>query len=353
MSYSTPFRREDDVVRQKRETDSSLVDRARKAAEQLPAPRPEDDTVVAERRRHDEKTSAAPPVLELLLYHEEERAAARAAGDQRLAAKALVGVVGDLDVLLDGAEEHLRRSGRGRSRQRVRDAVPRLVAISAISALPFEAVGEFLGLPPDRVSAVVDALAGHGGLTPAQRLRALEQITWLRQRLRQVLATEDQSLLDRLVAFVSRFVLLGAVALASAASGAFAVGESALKEAVKTGVVVLVAAALQVGADHVLAGRTGSGKRAAAGEAHAALLAELSTASRLWEPPAYDGEAVVVRTRLAVRACAVRVASIPLEWPDKWFYWDLLDDLAAALEEDAPDGLLVVARRITALSPPA
>lgn len=352
MSYSTPYRREDGSYRKKRKEEISLVAQARQAAERLPTP-PRDDTVVSRPQREEKQTAAAPPVLELLLYHEEERAAARASGDLRLASSALVGVVRDLDVLLDSAEDYLRQTGRGRSRQRVREAMPHLVAISAISALPLAEVGEFLDLPPDRVEAVLASLARHGGIDPAQRQRALEQIRWLRGQLQQVVVTEDHSLLDRLLAFVSKFVLLGMVALASAASGALAVGESALKEVVKTGVVALVAAALQMGIDRVLTERTKQSRHSAAREAHAALLAELSTASALWEAPAYDGEHAVIRTRLAVRMCAVRVGSIPLEWQDKWHYWDLLDDLNSALNEETPDGLRVQLRRITALSPPA
>ncbi|MEU7478219.1 hypothetical protein AB0A63_19700 [Lentzea sp. NPDC042327] len=353
MSYSTPFRRDDGFHREKRQEDTSVVAQARQAAEQLPAP-PADDRVAARPlRQKEEPAAAAPPVLELLLHHEEERAAARASGDLRLAATALVGVVQDLDVLLDSVEDHLRQTSRRRSRQRVREAMPHLVAISAISALPWAEVGEFLDLPPDRVAAVLDSLARHGGISPAQRQRALEQIRWLRGQLRQVVATRDHSLLDRLLAFVSKFVLLGFVVLASAASGAFAVSESVLKEVVKTGVVALVAAALQMSVDHVLGKRTRQGRHSAARDEHAALVSELSAAESLWEAPAYDGEHAVVRTRVAVRMCAVRVASIPLEWREKWRYWDLLDELTAALAEDTPDRLRVGLRRITALSPPA
>ncbi|MCG8926984.1 hypothetical protein [Lentzea sp. CC55] len=354
MSYSTPFRREDDFYRKKRKEDASVVAQARQAAEQLPTPPPKDDTVVSRPQRQEEQTAAAaPPVLELLLHHEEERAAARSSGDLRLATSALVGVVRDLDVLLDGVERYLRQTGRGRARQRVRDAMPHLVAISAVAALPLAEVGEFLDLPPDRVEAVLTSLARHGGISPAQRQKALEQIRWLRGQLQQVMVTEDHSLLDRLLAFVSKFVLLGIIALASAASGAFAVGESVVKEVIKTGVIALVAAALQMGADRVLTEHTKQSRHSAAREAHAALLAELSTASALWEAPAYDGEHVVIRMRLAVRMCAVRVASIPLKWQDKWRYWDLLDELAAALNKDTPDGFRVQLRKITTLSPPA
>ncbi|WP_158852934.1 hypothetical protein [Saccharothrix deserti] len=168
MSYSTPFRHEDGFYRKKRKEDTSLVAQARQAAEQLPTP-PKDDTVVSRPQRQEEQTAAAaPPVLELLLYHEEERAA-RASGDLRLASSALVGVVRDLDVLPDSAEDYLRQTGRGRSRQRVREAMPHLVAISAIAALPLAEVGEFLDLPPDRVDAVLASLARHGGFGRVRR----------------------------------------------------------------------------------------------------------------------------------------------------------------------------------------
>ncbi|MET9224590.1 hypothetical protein [Lentzea sp. NPDC003310] len=352
MSYSTPFRREDGASRRTRKADSSSVAEARAAAEQLTPP-PEADVVVTPAQRREENLAAgAPPVLELLLYHEEERAAARASGDVRLAASALAGVVRDLDELLDSAESHLRQTGRRRSRQLVKEAMPDLVAISAIAALPLAEIGEFLDLPPDRVDAVLASLKRHGGITTAQRHQALQQVTWLRGQLRQVEAAQDHSLLDRLLAFVSKFVLLATVALASAAAGAFAVGESALKEVVKTAVIALVAAALQMGADRLVAGRTEQSQRDTAQRAHDALLSELSAASALWQPPAYDGEHVVIRTRLAVRVCAVRVASIPLEWRDKWRYWDLLDDLGATLGEKEDDGFQVQLRRLAALRPP-
>ncbi|GAA2693154.1 MULTISPECIES: hypothetical protein [Actinosynnema] len=352
MSFSTPFRR-DDGRQRKRQDETAVVAQARQSAEQLAAHHEDDGAVVARPQRQQEQTSAAvPPVLELLLYHEEGRAAARARGDVQLASSALVEVVRDLDVLLDSAEDYVRRTGRGRSRRRVREAMPHLVAVSAITALPWAEVGEFLDLPPERVEGVLASLARHGSIDPPQRQRALEQITWLREQLRQVVVTKDHSLLDRLLALLSRFVLLGVVALASAASGAFAVGESVLKEVVKTGVVALVAAALQVGADHVRARGTERGRRDTAREAHTALLAELPAASGLWEVPAYEGEHTVIRTRLAVRMCAVRVASIPLDWQDKWPYWDLLDDLTAALSESTPDRFRVQLRRLTALTPP-
>ncbi|MEU4744265.1 hypothetical protein AB0G02_27900 [Actinosynnema sp. NPDC023658] len=334
--------------------DVSVVADARRAAEQLPVPPARPDVVGAHREHEDDdKAAAAPPVLELLLYHEEERAAARASGDVRLANRALVDVVRDLDVLLDSTEEHLRQTGDRRSRQRVRDAVPRLVAISAVAVMPLAVVAGFLDLPPDRVDAVVASLARHGDLDPAGRRRALQQVQWLRNSLRQVEVTEDHSLLDRVLAFVSKFALLGFVALASAAAGAFSVGESVVKEVVKTAVIALVAAALQASADHVRARRDGQTRRAAAQAAHAALLADLAVADSLWAEPAYEGEHAVTRVRLAVRACAARITSVPLDWPDKWQYWDLLDDVAAALDRATPAELRSQVRRLRAFGPPA
>lgn len=354
MSYYEPFRNAHGSSRGTRKFDDSLVAEAREAAEQLIASREDDDdTVITHPQRKEEKlAAAAPPVLELLLYHEEERAAARASGNAQLASNALVGVVRDLNVLLDSAESYLRQTGRRRSRQLVREAMPNLVAISAIAALPLTEIGEFLDLPPDRVKSVLASLNRHGGITAAQRHQALQQIRWLRGQLEQVHAAQDHSLLDRLLAFVSKFVLLGTVVLASAASGAFAVGESVIKEVIKTAVVALVAATLQMGTDRLLAERTGQSKRDTAQRAHDELLSELSAADALWKQPAYDGEHAVIRTRLAVRMCAVRVASIPLEWPEKWQYWDLLDDLTSSLGEQKPDGFQVQLRRIAALRPP-
>jgi hypothetical protein len=351
--YSAPFRREDDSSRKKRKEQTSLVAQARQAAEQIPAP-PEDKVVVSRPQRQEQRTSATvPPVLEVLLYHEDQRAAARAAKDTQLANRALVDVAGDLNVLLDSAESYLRQTAQGSSRKRIRNAMPHLVAMRTISALPLVEVAEFLDLPADRVGAALASLARYGGIHPAERQQALEQIQWLRGQLQQAVVTKDHSLLDRLLAFVSKFVLLGIVALASAAAGAIAVGESVLKEVIKTAVIALVAAALQMGTDHMLAQRTKQSQSSAARKAHDALLLELSTASALWEEPAYEGEHAIIRIKLAVRMCVVRVASIPLEWRDKWHYWDLLDQITAALGEDTPHSLWAQQRRITALSPPA
>ncbi|MFT7839218.1 hypothetical protein Q5530_24000 [Saccharothrix sp. BKS2] len=297
----------------------------------------------------DQTSAAAPPVLDLLLHHEEERASARAAGNSALADSALVNVVRDLDTLLDSTENHLRRAGRGLSRAQVRRVAPQL---AAMSALPLDDVAEFFGLPPHRVQDVLADLAQRGSLDPDVRARGLLQVQVLRDALHQVVVTRDHSLLDRLLAFVSRFVLLGVVALASAASGALAVDESVVKEVVKTAVVALVAAALQLGAEQVRSRRAEDARRVTARDAHEALLTELAIAGTLWQPPAYEGEHGVLRIRLAVRACVVRVATIPLDWPEKWVYWDVLDDVNAALHAPSPDGLALQLRRLTALPPP-
>ncbi|NKE60578.1 hypothetical protein FXN61_28840 [Lentzea sp. PSKA42] len=291
MSYSTPFGRGEGFYRRKQKDDDiSIVSDARRAAERLPPARPDDEVVAQPQRQDDEAAATAPPVLELLLYHEEERAAARASGDVRLANSALVDVVRDLDVLLDSTESYLSQADGARSRQLVRDAVPHLVAISAVAAMPLTEVAEFLDLPPDRVETVLHALARHGDVDPDERQHALEQLQWLRGQLRQVEITNDHSLLDRVLAFVSKFVLLGFITLTSAAAGAFTVGESVVKEVIKTAVIALVAAALQMSADHVRIQRDKSTQRSLAREAHAALLSDLSIAGILWEEPAYEGE---------------------------------------------------------------
>lgn len=352
MSYSTPFSRDDDS-RRRRQVDQSLVAKARLEAGRLPAPPPLPDHVTHQQVRQDQQVAAAsPPVLELLAYHEEERAAARAAGNVKLADRALIEVVHDLDVLLDSTEGYLSQKPARRARQRVRDAVPHLVAIDAVSAMPLREVAGFLGLPPDRVDAVIASLARHGGIDDADRKRALEQIRWLRDQLQQVEITRDHSLLDRVLRFVSRFVILGFITLTAAAAGAFSVSESVVKEVVKTAVIMLVGAALQLGADQVRVRRDQQDERDAAREAHAALLSDLAGASTLWQEPAFEGDHAVTRLRLATRMCAARVASIPLEWQDKWQYWDLLDEIAAALATDTPHVLAILMRQLKALTPP-
>ncbi|MGH3769618.1 MAG: hypothetical protein ACRDTX_31480 [Pseudonocardiaceae bacterium] len=358
MSYSVPGPgREDGFFRRKRKEDEiSVVAQARQLAEQLSAQPPRKDTEIVNPRpaRHEEPSAAiGPPVLDRLLKHEQTRSAARAAGDTQLADRALAQVVGELDELLDSAASYLRQTGRGRSRQRVQEALPQLVAMSGVAALPLGEVAEFLNLPRVQVEHVLSTLARSGGISPAERHQALQQVEWLRGQLQQVGATKNHSLLDRLLEFIAKFAVLGVIALASAASGAFAVGDSVLKEVIKTAVVALVAAALQLAVNHALDQRTKRDPCAVACTAHAALLADLPQAHALWGKPVYEGEHVVIRIRLAIRCCAARIASIPLDWPDKRRYWDLLDAITNALNEDSPAELDSLLRKITALSPPA
>jgi hypothetical protein len=349
MTHSRPFRRDDRSERERRAW-AEIITAARLAAEELPVPGLLPAVPVVPEQNGDRTSTAAPPVLELLLYHEEERAAARAAGNSTLADSALFNVVRDLDTLLDATEEHLRRAARGLSRAQVRRVMPHL---AAMSALPLDDVAEFLGLPSQRVQDVLVELARQGRVDPDVRAQALLQVQALREKLHQVIVAKDHSLLDRVLAFASRFVLLGVVALASAASGALAVDESVVKEVVKTAVVALVAAALQLGVEHVRSHRAEEARRATARDAHHALLTDLATAGTLWQPPVYEAEHGVLRIRLAVRACVVRVATIPLGWSDKWTYWDILDDVNAALHAPDPGGLASQVRRLSALAPPA
>ncbi|WP_236794522.1 hypothetical protein [Amycolatopsis sp. GM8] len=351
MSYTAPGP-EDPFFRMRRKKEDNLVAQARQAADELAAKQdvPDTATVSSYPARSEEHVAAAgPPVLDRLREHEDARTAARTAGDTELADRALRQVVGDLDELLDTAADHLRQSGKGLSRQRVRTAAPQLLAMSGVAALPLGEVAGFLDLPREQVEDVLAALRRHGGITPADRHQALQQVEWLRGQLRQVELTRDQSLLDRLLAFVSKFTVLVVVAVASAAAGAVAAGESVLKEIIKAGVVMLVAAALQGAADRVREGRPGTDAR----EAHAALLADLPQAHALWERPSYQGEHTVLRIRLGIRCCAARIATISLEWQDKQAYWALLDATVEALRADSPAELAPLPSRLSALRPPA
>lgn len=359
MSYSVPGPERDYRLfrRKQKEDETSVVAQARQTAEQLSTRPPRNDTEVVRsspaRMDEDERRGAlGPPVLARLLQYEEARSTARATGDSQFADRALVQVVGLLDELLDGAAGYLRQTGRGASRVRVKQAVPQLVAMSGVAALPLDEVAGFLGLPRERVREVLDELARYGGITPVERYQALQQVEWLRRQLRQVEITKDHTLLDRVLAFVSKFVLLGVVALASAASGAFAVGDSVVKEVIKTAVIALAAAALQLAADHVSDRRAQRDPHVVAREAHAALLAELPQAHALWGEPAYDGEHTVIRIKIEIRCCIARVASVPLHWPDKRRYWNLLDEIGTALTTDSPAELAALLGKLRALQPP-
>lgn len=347
MSYSVPGpSRDDRFLRIERDREQRLVEQARQA---LPKPPGEDREMVASApaRPAEKRTKVDPPVLDQLLRHEEARAAAREAGDRRLAANALAQVTGDLDALLVQVRDHLRQSGRGRSRQVVREAAPRLTAMSGVAALPLGEVADLLDVPRQRVEGVLDTIARHGGMTPAERHDALEQVDWLRAQVSQVRVAEDHSRLDRLLRFLPNFLAAALAALAAAAAGAWVVGESVVKEVVKTAVIALVAAGVKVVTDRL----RGTRDPGDADDAHAALLADLHDVRS--PEPAYTGEHAILRLKLEVHCCTAKIASIPVDWPDKHAYWSLLTEIVEAAKSDRVADLRVLRRKLQALRPPA
>ncbi|GAA4550961.1 hypothetical protein [Amycolatopsis samaneae] len=334
---------------------TSAVEQARQQAERLfgqhgKPPRESEAGSSRLPRPEDTVSSEGLPPLDRLFEHEQARAAARAARDSRLASRALREVAVDLNNLLDLSEEQLRLSARGRARQTVKEAMPQLVARSSLAALPFGEVADLLGLPPGKADEVVDALTRRGGLSPGERYDALKGIEWLREQLRQAKVTEDQSLLDRLVRFIVKIAVLVGVAVGAASLGAFAVEDWAVKGVVKAGIIALVAVALQRVADGVR--DRGRGPYAAARAAHDALLDELTAAQALSGPPAYAGEPVVVRVRLAVRIGSARIASLSLDWQEKQQYWAILGEAEEAVGSDRLDALARTLRTLRALTPP-
>ncbi|SFB40224.1 hypothetical protein SAMN05216266_11057 [Amycolatopsis marina] len=361
MSYFTPGPQRRDLfddLRRKQAEETSVVARARQEAERLdarPAKPPEKPVagVVGDRRvRPEEMTSpAGPPALDHLLEHEETRAAARAVGDTRLAGRALREVVGDLDNLLTNAEAQLRLSARGRSRQTVKEAMPQLVAMSSLAALPLDEVADILDLPSENVDTVVASLVRHGGLSPGERHAALKGVEQLRTQLWQAEAAQDHGLLDRLLRFIVKIAVLVGVAVGAAPVAALAVGEPVIKEVVKAGIVALVAMTLQRTADAVRDRRPDP--YVAARAEHAALLEELAAARCLDDQPAYEGEHTVVGIRLAVRCGTARIASITIDWKEKQQYWAVLDEITDAVGQHAPPALARLQRTLRALTPPS
>ncbi|TWD82382.1 hypothetical protein FB561_3512 [Kribbella amoyensis] len=302
-------------------------------------------------REDSPQGAAAPPLLQRLLDHEEQRAAARQAGDVSLAGRALQDVVRDLDILLASAAVQLRSGDHPRSRQRVKKAVPRLVAVSALGHLPFDDVADFLGLQRGVVADVLATLADQGVANQEDRRRALQQVEQLRAQLNEIEISREHSLLDRLLGALTRILALIALAIASAPLGALAVGDPVAAEVIKAGVIALVALSLQEASDAVRTWRQEHNPYVLARQAHEVLLTELAASGDLTDAvPAYEGEREVVRFRLELRCTNARLASLPITWPAKHQYWQTLDDLATALADDRP--VDPIRRRLLALIPP-
>ncbi|MDQ3576511.1 MAG: hypothetical protein M3443_02700 [Actinomycetota bacterium] len=329
---------------------TSTVDEARAEAERLKARPPmthNDPREVAPLAplavvEVEEASESGLSPLRRLLEHEEARAVARRADDSESADRALGAVVVDLDGLLDAVSAHLRYAGRGKSRQLVKEAVPRLVAVFSLTDLPLGEVADSLDIDRAEVDTVLAALAAHGGLSPAERHGAVAGIEKLRERLREAEITRDHAALDRLIEVIVGIDLLVAVAASVAPMAALAAGESVVNEVVKAGIIALVTVALVA--------PTSRDSRVV--DAHDALLTELAEAGGLARKPAYHGEHAVIRIKLHLRCGAARLASIPSVWADKQRYWDLLDEVTAALDQWRPDTLDHSLHQLRALTPP-
>jgi hypothetical protein len=344
LSFSRPGPKRDDAL-------SAVV--GGKGLESRPAPVRPDDSGTPLLGEQAQPSSAGPPGRELLLQHEQARLAALSAGDKKLADHALRAVIGDLDALLTSAAAELRASAGGRrTRKQVKKAVPQLVAIDELGYLPLTDVADLLELSRDDVDGVLASLAARGELSSAERDRALAQLENLRTKLQEIEVSRDHALLGDLIAFIVKIALLVSVAVVSTPLGALAVGDSVLAEAVKTGIIALVALALQQIVDGARERHAAHDPYAVAKRAHEDLLDELTLARNLTKSPAYQGEHVVLRFRLQVRCASARVASLPLDWPDKDQYWLILDQIALALDHDSPKSLILIRRSLEATPVP-
>ncbi|TDU88212.1 hypothetical protein EV138_1754 [Kribbella voronezhensis] len=344
MSFSRPGPKRDDAL-------SAVV--GGKGLESRPGLVVPDDSGTPLMGADAQTSSAGPPGRERLLQHEQSRLAALSAGDKKLADHALRAVIGDLDALLASAAAELRASGGGRrTKKQVKKAVPRLVAIDELGYLPLTDVADLLELSRADVDDVLASLAARGELSSADRDQALAQLANLRTKLQEIEVSRDHSLLTDLIAFIVKIALLVSIAVASTPLGALAVGDSVLAEAVKTGIIALVALALQQVVDGARERRAADDPYAVARRAREELLEELTLARNLTKTPAYEGEHVILRFRLQVRCASARVSSLPLEWPDKEQYWLILDQIALALDHDSPKSLILIRRKLEATPVP-
>lgn len=103
-----------------------------------------------------------------------------------MADRALGMVVDELVDLLDRTAVDLRKTAKGGARERVRQAVPRIVARAGVAGLPLGEVADLLGLSRDEVDVTLDLLQRQGELTPVQRQQALHAVDALRTRLLEV-----------------------------------------------------------------------------------------------------------------------------------------------------------------------
>ncbi|MEU0092326.1 hypothetical protein [Kribbella sp. NPDC006257] len=287
-----------------------------------------DDSDLAEL---DEETpgSAGPTALQRLLMHEKTRLAALGAGDKRVADEVVPEVISDLEMLLSSAASVVRASDGGRrTRKQVKKAAPRL---AALDDLPLPDVAEFLGLKRSEVDGVLTSLV-------VDRDQVLVHLEQLKLKVRELKTSRDHSMLSGLVGFVVKVFLLIAIPLDTE--------DPVLAETIRTAILALVAIALRQAVETVRDWFAEREPLAVAERAREDLLAELTLAKSLTKAPAHEGEHTVLRFRLHVRCAAARITSIPLDWPEKPQYWQLLDQIALALDHDAPKTLVLIRRKL-------
>lgn len=279
----------------------------------------------------DEETpgSAGPTALQRLLQHEKTRLAALGAGDKRVADEVVPEVVTDLEALLSSAASVVRAADGGRrTRKQVKKAAPRL---AALDDLPLPDVADLLDLKRSEVDDVLASLV-------VDRDQVLVHLEQLKLKVRELETSRDHSMLSGLVGFVVKVFLLIAIPRGS--------GDPVLAEAVRTAILALVAIALRQAVETVRDWFAEREPVAAAQRARDDLLAELTLAKNLTKTPAYEGEHTVLRFRLHVRSAAARVTTIPLDRPGRPQYWQLLDQIALALDHDAPKTLVLIRRKL-------
>jgi hypothetical protein len=272
---------------------------------------------------------SGPPIEHLARVNEERMAALRAQ-DEQLARASLREVVTDLTFLLDSATRHVWQSGGKHTSKQVKEIITRDIAASVAAELPLLEVADLLDLPREQVAAALQSLCAQGAMDAASRDVALEQIRLLRAQLQLVVATEDHSLLDRLVAFIVKITHALAVAAAAATAGTLVVGGTPVSAVVvKALIIALVTKALQEAGKVIQDKRSTGNPYPAVREALADLTAELAsfTITPATEP-AYTHERPVLQIRLLVKTFKTQQALISTEWDGKVLCWEVLAELA-------------------------
>ena len=289
-----------------------------------------------------------PPELQQVVEDDFRRTSALAGYRWKAADDALVAVVRGLDDLLDLAAGWIQADEPRRSRKSAAGT-----AASTPLAEPFDEAADLLGIPADEVGEAVDLLGRPVRRSRADRRTALRAIKQLRVQLQQIEITSDHSRLSPLLGFIVRVVLVLGTAVGPQSGSALVTGEEHPDTVIQPAVGALVAFALERRTAALEDAWHERKPATVAAQTHKDLLDASADADALAGPA--DDELTVLAFRVLVRSARAWVACFQLDgtFAEKLQYWQVLDEITAAIRDRSADDLRTLHRRLEAstLSP--